>query len=304
MLTLALFLLQAEPLAEARRLVEKGDLVSAIELLENARASSPSAPLLALLAQLQTENDEIPQAADTLAAALALAPEQHRLRITLGALYIRLRRYESARDQLERALERDPRNAIAQYYLAVVHKNEGNLEKALRHAENAARWMPRETPRLDGVDPSPLANSLYLLAQVRASLGDVDAAEPVLRRVMEMDPSYPGPHYLLGRLLLQKGRDEEGRQELEHFHRAKKAAEHVEMAENASRHAGKPDLALLELQRALEVYPDHPRGLYLLALELARRGERDQAMVCLRRVLELRPETEEVVRRLLSKLGR
>ncbi len=113
-------------------------------------------------------------------------------------------------------------------------------------------------------------------------------------RVTELDVTHPGPHYLLARLLRKDGHGDEAGRELELFRRTKQAAAHVELAANASG-AGHHDLAVVELRRALEAYPEHPRALFLLALELARRGEREEAAECLRRVIGLRLETREAV---------
>ncbi len=298
---IALLLVQAaEPMAEARRLATEGHLERAIAVLyDAARGESPSVPLLALLAQLQTANDQLPQAADTLRKVLQLRPDAARLRATLGTLYFQLRRYERARTELERALQNEPQNPMAHYYLAAVFKNEGELQEALPHAETAVELMPDE-PRLDTMDHSPRVNALYLLAEIRWALGE-DDAEILLKRVTELDVTHPGPHYLLARLLRKDGRGDEAGRELELFRRTKQAAAHVELAANASG-AGHRDLAVAELRRALEAYPEHPRALFLLALELAHRGEREEAAACLRRVIGLRPETREAVEPILDRL--
>ena len=299
---IALLLLQAgEPIAEARRLATEGHLERAITVLYDARrGESPSLPLLALLAQFQTANDELPQAADTLREALELRPGAARLRATLGTLYFQLRRYERARAELEQALRSEPGNPIAHYYLAAVLKNEGELQAALPHAETAVELMPDAPPQLDTMDHSLRVNALFLLAEIRSALGDEDA-EILLKQVTELDSTHPGPHYLLGRLLLKDGRGDEAGHQLELFRQTKQASAHVELAANASR-AGHRDMAVAELRRALDSYPEHPRALFLLAMELARRGEREEAAACLRRILVLRPETRETVEPLLDRL--
>ncbi|HXV62522.1 MAG TPA: tetratricopeptide repeat protein, partial [Vicinamibacteria bacterium] len=247
MVALTLFLLlQSDPLTEARRLLELGERERAIALLSEARERSTSAPLLAFLARLQTESDQIPQAAATLTEALELRPEQHRLRTTLGALLFRLGRYDAARKELVRALEGDPANGITHYYLGAVAKSEGNYGAAREHAEQAVELIPEEAPRVDTMEPSQLVNALYLLAEVRY-LSDGDA-EPLLKRVTELDVTHPGAHYLLGQLMLRDGRLEEAKEELELFRRTKKAAEHIALAMNASRYAGNHELAVAELR--------------------------------------------------------
>ncbi|HSF20041.1 MAG TPA: tetratricopeptide repeat protein [Vicinamibacteria bacterium] len=294
------WLLQGDPLTEARRLLEQGERERAIALLSDARERSTSAPLLAFLARLQTESDQIPQAAATLAEALELRPEQHRLRTTLGALLFRLGRYDAARAELVRALEGDPKNGMTHYYLGAVAKVQGNYRAAREHAEQAVKLIPEEAPRPDTLEPSPSVNALYLLAEVRYLSGD--NAETLLQRVTELDVTHPGAHYLLGQLMLRDGRHDEATKELELFRRTKKAAEHIELAVNASHHAENRALAVAELRLALQAYPDHPRALYLLGVELVRLGERMEAVQCLRRLITLSPDTRAAVEPILKRL--
>jgi len=60
----------------------------------------------------------------------------------LGARYLRNGSYELARDRLKRALELDPRMAIAHSTLALTYLRLGNMKLAENHYELAVRYEP------------------------------------------------------------------------------------------------------------------------------------------------------------------
>jgi predicted Zn-dependent protease len=293
----ALLLLQEPALDEARRLVERGELGEAIALLEREVERSPTAPLLAFLSQLQVATDAVPQATQTLARALEIAPEQWGWRTTLGALFFRLGRLDEAEEELTQVLRERPRAPIAHYYLASVMDARGDHSRAEESARLAVDEMPREpvAQSLAKLEFSPLVNAMYLLADVENDLGRDPEAR--LRRLLELEPTHPGARYLLARTLLEGGRREEGRKELEAFDRAKRAHEHLELALNF-RSAGNLERGLAELRRALEAYPDHPRALYFLARELLSRGDDAEAATLLERLVAAEPEAAPLARSL------
>jgi tetratricopeptide (TPR) repeat protein len=50
-----------------------------------------------------------------------------------------------------------------------------------------------------------------VLARALSKLGEDDEAMPLLRKIIQQDPNFPDSHYLLGRLLLRNGQEEQGR---------------------------------------------------------------------------------------------
>ena len=66
------------------------------------------------------------------------------LNYQLGARYYRNGNYDLARDRLLGSLEIDPRNAVAQYTLALVYEKLENLRLATASYEKAVRIAPRD----------------------------------------------------------------------------------------------------------------------------------------------------------------
>jgi tetratricopeptide (TPR) repeat protein len=248
--------------------------------------------------------DRLPQAASLLSRALELAPEQRRWRTTLGALLIALRRLPEAKQELERVVREDPSSALARYYLADVQKRLGDLKPAEENARRAVELMPRgfEEAWLDRLEYPPLVNALHLLAEITAGRGD--DPEALLRQALELEPTHSGAHYLLARHLRARGLSVEADQELDRFRKARRAEELVALALNLSRFAGNRPQAEIELRRALHVHPDHPRALYLLAIELLQDGRKAEAAGLLRRCLEIRPKARPLIEPLLDRLKR
>lgn len=287
---LSLCLAQADPVAEARSLARIGLSLQAIEVLEAASRTMPTAPLYAYLSELQAGTNRLPQAAESLSRALEMDPRQHRWRMTLGILYVQLGRMEEARPVLERVVRDWPESALAYYYLAAVLKVHGELERAEEQAKEAVERLPTSSVsfRLDRLDHPPPVNALFLLAEIRCLQGS--DAEPLLRRVLEVEPFHAPARYLLARGLLRRGKSESAKEELERFRQIKRTESLYRNALLLMVNWGKEEEALADLRAAVEASPDHPAALFLLGRELYRRGRQEEASSYLERSAELRPQ--------------
>lgn len=79
-----------------------------------------------------------------LARALELAPDLCGLRIDLGAVYCELERYESAVEELTKALKINPKNSLAFYDLAMVLDRKGDRPGAIQVLRKAREFHPGE----------------------------------------------------------------------------------------------------------------------------------------------------------------
>jgi tetratricopeptide (TPR) repeat protein len=299
--SIAAFLtLQEDTLERARALAESGRAADAVKLLESRTRTEPRAPELAYLAQLQAENGALPQAVATLRRALALAPEQDGLRVTLGAMLFELRRYDDARGELELAVARRAGSALAHYYLAAVYQGLSRLDDAEAAAERAVELSP--TPArapLASLEPAPSVAARHLLAEIRFERGEIEGLEPILREVLEAEPDLSSPRYLLARSLSRLGRAEEAEKELARFDSVKRAEAHIAQGLDLSR-LGRREEAIAELKLALDVHPEHARALFQMGRELLRVGRRNEAIPFLERALAIRPDARAEVDRLLD----
>ncbi|MGH9388442.1 MAG: tetratricopeptide repeat protein [Vicinamibacteria bacterium] len=296
---IAFFTLQSEDtLVRARLLAESGRLAEAVTLLESRTRTEPRAPELAYLAELQAAAGGLPQAAATLGRALSLAPDQDGLRVTRGAMLFELRRYEDAKSELELAIARRPRSALAHYYLAAVYRGLARLELAETTAERAIALSPPPSKApLDSPEPAPGVAARHLLAEVRFARGE--EVEPILREVLAVEPEHASARYLLARSLQRRGRAEQAAFELRRFDGIKRVEAHLAQGLDLSR-LGRSEEAIAELRLAVAANPENARALFLLGRELLRANKAVEAAPIFDRVLALRPDAVPEVDRLLD----
>lgn len=118
--------------------------------------------------------------------------------------------FAEAVPELEAELKVNPGDARTHYMLGYIALKRHDAEQAERELGRAAE--------LDPVNPDPLIS----LGQLYSDAGRLPEAEKTLRRAIAVttDPSRNGyqinrAHYALGRILLQTGREEEGKKELQ-----------------------------------------------------------------------------------------
>ncbi len=300
LLVIVFLFLQEDTLDRARSMAESGRLEDAVKFLESRTRAEPRAPELAFLAQLQAAAGGLPQAAASLARALELAPDQDALRVTRGAILFELRRYEDAKSDLELAIARRPKAALAHYYLAAVYQGLGRLEPAETAAEKAVELSPAPSRApLDSSEPTPGVAARHLLAEIRWARGE--EVEPILREVLGVEPEHASARYLLARSLQRRGRVDDAARELRRFDQIKRAETRIARGLDLSR-VGRRDDAIAELRRAAEESPDSARALFLLGRELVRAGRKDEARACFDRLLSLLPEAAPEIAHLIDSL--
>lgn len=276
---------QEDAVAAARRLAEAGRLGEAIALLEDDSADPRR---LAAPAELLTRADRIPEAEEAPRRALIAAPQATPLAVPRASLLFRLSRYAEPRDVLMSVVEREPNHPFAHYYLGAIALRTADPEAALQHAQRAIAGFPEHGGGVG--DTGGRADVLHLLGEAQLAAGERNAGEASLREAIRLAPVHPGPHYLLGRHLIESGRTREGEQELEMFAAAKEASEAVALGISLFRDAGDPNAPEKELRRVLELWRDHPAGRAALANLLRATGRREDARVLPPRLNTVRHE--------------
>ncbi len=153
--------------------------------------------------------------------ALSIDPTAPKLNLYLGHLLMKeggSGRLAEAGAAFERELQRNPNDFFSLFFAGVVASTENNHQKAVQLLERAVRTNPDS------------GEAHLFLAQSQLEIGDLVNAEKHLRRAVDLE-SKGGKntqarrtHFLLGRLLLRTGRQEEGRQELKIASQLQKAA--------------------------------------------------------------------------------
>jgi tetratricopeptide (TPR) repeat protein len=232
-----------EPAVEATRtLMAAGRFGAAVSAAARVEAIQPelgrrlgAEALVAQGDRLQQQGQEnLGLAADKLAAAFDLRPEDHALGERLLELQVQLLRIDLARPLVERLFPGDEQRATRLYW-------EGRCRDALNDAAGAREsWnqalalhadLPAallELARLDLDDAAfesalqrlarippetpPVARRLLLTGLAEEGLQRDGPAEEHLRAALQLEPGNTKAAYHLGRLLVRTGRQEEGRE--------------------------------------------------------------------------------------------
>lgn len=211
-------------------------MIGVIALLLTLLAAAPAAaqsPLVAELREVSTRYHEQPARLDAIYHGLqeALRTDSHvdNLLALAQAAYIwgdvrartteeKLEAYERGRQAAQRAVELAPRNAWAHFWLATTAGRWGQTKGIMR----SLFLLPtvKEGMR-NALELDPSRPAFYSLAgQVHAEVpgflgGDLDRAEDLFRKGLQLDPRYTGLRVGLARALARKGRREEARREAE-----------------------------------------------------------------------------------------
>jgi tetratricopeptide (TPR) repeat protein len=164
----------------------------AIALDAGAAPRNPEAYLN--LGTLLVENDRPGDAVPYLLQAAGIAPGDWRAHRGLGKAYLRLNRLPEAREELRNAAALAPENAPLHFLLAQALRKSGMADQARVETERYnALTGAHSSP------DTPLAEARSLL-----DLGNLEEAEQVTRRYLEVHKSSADGHYLLGYILFKK----------------------------------------------------------------------------------------------------
>jgi len=162
-----------------------------------------------------------------------------------GALAVLKKDLASARNYFERALVLDPADLDAISGLVGLDLAAGRTQAARQRAEAALEKAPKQ------------AAALLLTARTYAATGDVPRAEDTLKRTINLDPANTDAYGMLGQLLYQQGRLDDGRREFEKItERQPKNIAALTMVAIITRRQGKPDEAIRRYEEILTIDPD------------------------------------------------
>ena len=121
------------PEVRARQAMDRGDSVQAISILNTAIADHPTPEIYLTLGSIYRRTRDFQKAEDTLAEAMVRYPNDPRIPFELANVYLAAGDADSAREQLHRALQIDPKNADAADLLAAIELSEGEVQTALHY---------------------------------------------------------------------------------------------------------------------------------------------------------------------------
>jgi len=182
------------------------------------------------------------------ARALELGPELSEAHASRGFALSLRRQYAPAREHFETALRLNPNFFLAHYFYARTCFQEGRMEEAVRHYQDAARARPEDF------------QCLFLMATVLKGLGRKAEGEEAQRqglrvaeRHLELNPDDARALYLGATALVE---------------------------------AGQRERALEWTRRALAIDPEDPGVLYNVACTYATLGLLDEAIACIEKSVQ------------------
>jgi len=183
----------------------------------------------------------------------------------MGRAYVELGEVDSAQFAFQRAVTIDSLHAPAHFSLALLLEDEGEIDKALFHAQKASQI---EKDNLE---------YRYLVGELLVRSRKYEEALALLREVIDKMPWYRGAQYNFGQALAHLGRQEEAKKYLDEAERVR--------AEDAK---------IEHLQNTIRSLPNDPMAHASLAFALRRAGRYNDAMHAYKVAAHLAPNNMEV----------
>ncbi len=248
--------------------------------IDDQGESSPAVLLSSLTAPDRAAN--IPEFVHTTPEAIArIRPEfvDDVSYVRAGDAFLRGDDPEGAVHQFRRALELNPRNAVAHSNIGGVLVALGKIDEGVGHLEEAIR--------LDPANGGPH----YNLGMLRSRQGRVDEAIRHLTLAVRYRPDAADAHRTLGALLLGQGAARDGLEQLAEAARLDpQDAVARQLLGKALAEQGHVDEALRHLAEAVRLAPEGIEVRRLLGQLLFLKGRVSEAVVQLSRAVELRPD--------------
>jgi tetratricopeptide (TPR) repeat protein len=189
------------PEAKKARFLDRGDRYFKKEQYREAiidyrnvlRIEGANARAIQQLGLAHYQLGEFGQAFRFLLKAQELTPDQIEVRVKLGTLYLRGRRFKETQDEASYVLAKDPKNLEALLLTASAAVTPEEVEAAIPQLEDA-RASLGDPPRLRVV-----------LANLQLRKRNVAVAEALLQETVQKDPKSIEAHMALAELYLSKG---------------------------------------------------------------------------------------------------
>lgn len=277
LITLAVMACKADPQAEARKYVAKGNqqiterkfAEAVIEYRRAVQADPRLGEARLQLASAYASAGDGPNALKEYARAADLMPDDNATQLKAGSFMLFAGRYQDAQGVAARMLKREPTNVDAQIMFANSLAGLKDMDGAIAAFEKAVDMDPTR------------ATSYSDLGSARLVTGDVAAAEAAFRKAIEIAPNSVNAHLSLANFHWAVNRMPEAEREI-------KAALAIDARDRVANRAlamlylvtGKAEEAEPHLKLVAEVTPG-PEAKYFLSEYFLRLGRVDEARATL-----------------------
>ncbi len=277
----------------ARAYIKLGKLPQAEgELQKNLRQRPADPPLNLELAAFQMLQGKPERALEYLLKAEESGKRTAESREMTGAAYGMLGKNDEAEAALLEALRLEPERESASLTLARVYLAKRDPAKALALSDALLAARPKSV------------NALALRAELARRMNDTDRAIAIYRSIAELEPKNNDVRYLLGTLLLQRGKNDDAKTVLEAMRRDAAGGVRLFMLEGLYAYqTGNYKDAAGFFQNSVDAAPTI-EGYYRLGMSLNRTGNQESALSQLRRVLDVSPRHAPSLRLMVSILLR
>jgi tetratricopeptide (TPR) repeat protein len=204
-----------------------------------------------------------------------------------AAFLFKQKKTDAAVERLRGMLARNTGSAEAQYYLGLVADRQGREREAVAHYQDALRRDPG------------YAEPYHRIGLILASEGRLDQAIGYLRKAVSLKPMFIGARSHLGAALEYQGRVGEAMEQFREALRLKpNDTEPRLLLAGSLIRQGKLGEAAEHFRETTLITPGDAEAYYGLGCALAGQGKREEAVRQLQRALQLRPNYENVLRKL------
>ncbi len=301
--------------------IQKGDMARASKYLGQAARLSPNdAGVLTARGRFLSVQKDYREAEKALKAAIAANPRLERPRYELGNVYLLgFHKPKDAIDAYRSALAIDPNDVRVRFTLANVLAQSGQLDDAQQQLEEASRLSPKnlvvlkflgdlyvrrgKLEQAQGTYAKALAIDPHFLpaAMAQADLfvmqRNPDQALARYRAIIEISPRSAPALVKIGMIDEMKGRWNEAEQA---YRQALAADPHLAMAANnlaclLNDHGNKPAEALTWATKAVELSPKDVNTLDTLGWVLRANGDSQRALLTLKKASAAAPANPQVL---------
>lgn len=247
---------------------------------EFQKQNTPSARVAEVLAQIYIDRSEYDNAYEQLEVVESESDEPLNARMKMALILIEQKRYDIAADKLEAVLKEAPESDKVRFYLAAVYEETQKSEKAVKEYN--------KIPVTSSYYGESVVHSAYLLK----NLGRLNEALEVVSQGIKNRNDQPQIYAMYASLLDEKNDYLSAAKVLEDG--LKKFPENAQLRfyfGTISDRLGHKDVVVTEMQKVLELDPNHVQSMNYLAFTWAEMGSRlGDAEKLARRALELEPK--------------
>jgi tetratricopeptide (TPR) repeat protein len=249
-----------------------------IPLMKKASAANPVSAVRC--AEILQNAGMMKDAAELLSSALAAAPNNAKILVSLGRLEVFTREFAEASEHLKRAAALEPRSAEVFSARALLENATGNTNAALESLSQARRLAP----------DSPIVLADYVVLAMRA--GKTQAAVDGAAALVAMQPENPEFQYLFGAASLQNGNLSAAQESLERFVQKRPNDSRGCLALGLTLAAQRDQIenARKQLNHCLEFNPADFEARYQLGLSYKAQGETAKAIEFFEAVVKQAPD--------------